>query len=108
MHISTAPNAFDIQIAQACRWLGLTHAAFDLGGARVVGCWPRRNVSMMRICPPQSGQGCLSVNGGSGSGSFRSSGFGTSPVMALILVMLRFLFALARMESPHWVVRVNC
>ena len=49
---------------------------------------------MMRIGPPQSGQGCLSVSGGAGSGASDSAGFGTDLIMDLILAMLAFLLAL--------------
>ena len=41
----------------------LGHAACFLGGARDRGTSPRRNVSMMRIVPPQSGHGSRRVSG---------------------------------------------
>jgi hypothetical protein len=44
------------------------------GDARCLGCWPRRKVSMMRMGPPQQGQGC--------SGGFGSSGAGPRALMA--------------------------
>jgi site-specific recombinase XerC len=35
----------------------MCHAACSLGGARDIGFWPRRNISVMRIGPPQQGHG---------------------------------------------------
>ena len=55
----------------------LRHAACFLGGARDIGFCPRRNISMMRIGPPQQGHGSRKVSGMiSASGSEVSVGFG--------------------------------
>ncbi len=40
--------------------------ACGTGDARCMGCWPRRKVSMMRMGPPQQGQGCSGAFGCSG------------------------------------------
>ena len=37
--------------------------ACGTGDARCWGCWPRRKVSMMRMGPPQQGQGCSGAFG---------------------------------------------
>ena len=48
--------------------------ACGTGDARCWGCWPRRKVSMMRMGPPQQGQGC--------SGAFGCSGVVSRALMA--------------------------
>ena len=48
--------------------------ACGTGDARCWGCWPRGKVSMMRMGPPQQGQGC--------SGGFGFSGAGPRALMA--------------------------
>ncbi len=44
-------------------WRAGRHAASCLGGALDRGLWPRWNISTMRIGPPQSGHGSISVSG---------------------------------------------
>ena len=45
------------------RWAGVYRGARSLGGARDIGFWPRRKISMMRMGPPQQGHGSRRVCG---------------------------------------------
>ena len=71
------------------------HAACFLGGARDRGTSPRRNVSMMRITPPQSGHGSRNVSGMISAVDASSCAVASSPNNARILAMLALRAALA-------------
>ncbi len=59
----TCPERDAVQGMVVDWWRASRHAAAFLGGARDCGFRPRRKVSMMRICPPQSGHGSRSMRG---------------------------------------------
>lgn len=71
------------------------HAACFLGGARDRGTSPRRNVSMMRMGPPQQGQGSRRASGRISAAGASSCLFSFSPSNARNFEMLALRAALA-------------
>ena len=72
------------------------HAAALEGGARGLGRWPLRKISMMRMVPPQSGQGSRRVSGAASENCASLLDGVSASSNARILAMFALRRALAR------------
>lgn len=62
-HTVSRPELQGYPGCHQCGERAFRHAACSRGGARDRGCCPRRKISMMRMGPPQQGQGSRRVSG---------------------------------------------